>query len=88
MEAILQVTGAKRADAHVLANVVEALRKKGGQAPLSSLTRNPLRLQGIVKTHARLLELRLGRSGSLSSARLRYFPGKYLAGTPLQAVEL
>ena len=65
MEAIRQLTKANRGDAHVLANVVEALRKRGGQAALSSLTQNPRRLQGIVKQHGRLLEVRLGRSGHL-----------------------
>eukprot|EP00435_Cladocopium_sp_Y103_P069213 s209_g32.t3 len=70
VSAIVEVTGAKKPDAGILARVVEILRERGGQAPLAVLTRNPMRLQSVLSRHARLLEV--------------YLPGKYLAGTGLQ----
>lgn len=55
--AIGEVTGATKSDARILARVVEILRQKGGQVPVGSLTRNPMRLQNILSRHARLLEV-------------------------------
>ena len=57
VSAIVDVTGAQRSDARILARVVEILREKGGQAPVAALTRNPKRLQTILSRHARLLEV-------------------------------
>ena len=62
VSAILEVTGAKKPDARILARVVEILRERGGEAPLAALTRNPMRLQSILSHHARLLEVQLGSS--------------------------
>lgn len=70
ISAIVQVTKAKKPEAHILARVIEILRERGGQAPLGVLTRNPKRLQSVLSHHARLLEV--------------YLPGKYLAGSGLQ----